>query len=645
MILLASFWARLTALPGSYLALWAVLAALTVGLVALMRSRWGRHRPTHRYVLLSVVGHLLLICLAMTVRFLSGPVGEESTSPVRVRIVMRSAPPAKTPEPAAALQQPTPAIVESPPPPLPIDAPEPRQEHTAAEAIEVPPLPDPPVEVAPPPPTELPNSTPPPETPPETQPETPPETPPVELPPAETAAEETPPTDLAAVPTAPAEIASTELTPLDSPPAAPPITTPIVAPAPTPIQKNIDSQPAQPSPQPTIAAPTWQSGVTQPVLTEGPPTPYGARTRDERWRLVEQEGGSRATEDAVAAALAWLAASQSRDGRWDADRWAAGREQQVFGEDRRSAGVRADMGITGLATLAMMGAGHSHFDGGPYANSIRAALEFLLRSQRTDGGLAGDATLFAQTYCHSMATFALAEALAETRDERLHQAVSRAVNYLITRQHQATGGWRYRPGQPGDMSQMGWVIMALRSAELGGVDVPPSAWAGIERFVDSVRRGQQGGLACYRRDGPVSRTMTAEALYCRQILGVPVTKPAGDEAITTLLAGPPGSGQANLYYWYYATLALHHHRNSGGLADTAWRTWNEALTRSLTTTQVRDGQNAGSWSPNTLWGGYGGRVYSTAMATMCLEVYYRYDPQQLIRDPWIAARPGGRSLR
>ena len=30
--------------------------------------------------------------------------------------------------------------------------------------------------------------------------------------------------------------------------------------------------------------------------------------------------------------------------------------------------------------------------------------------------------------------------------------------------------------------------------------------------------------------------------------------------------------------------------------------------------------------PNTVWGGYGGRVYTTAMATLCLEVYYRYLP-------------------
>ena len=44
-------------------------------------------------------------------------------------------------------------------------------------------------------------------------------------------------------------------------------------------------------------------------------------------------------------------------------------------------------------------------------------------------------------------------------------------------------------------------------------------------------------------------------------------------------------------------------------------------------TQESAGAAKGSWSPDDdLWGGYGGRVYSTAMGTLCLEVYYSYLP-------------------
>ena len=58
----------------------------------------------------------------------------------------------------------------------------------------------------------------------------------------------------------------------------------------------------------------------------------------------------------------------------------------------------------------------------------------------------------------------------------------------------------------------------------------------------------------------------------------------------------------------------------------SWSQWNKALQASLVETQSQEGALAGSWSPETRWGGYGGRVYSTATATLCLEVYYRFLP-------------------
>jgi hypothetical protein len=105
------------------------------------------------------------------------------------------------------------------------------------------------------------------------------------------------------------------------------------------------------------------------------------------------------------------------------------------------------------------------------------------------------------------------------------------------------------------------------------------------------------------------------------------------------LANPPNPREINLYYWYYATLALHHHRASDEAAAAAWQTWNGALTDVLLDTQIDSGPDAGSWSPDTNWGGYGGRVYSTALAAMCLEVYYRYAPHTELAQPSIANRP------
>jgi squalene cyclase len=291
--------------------------------------------------------------------------------------------------------------------------------------------------------------------------------------------------------------------------------------------------------------------------------------------------------------------------------------------------------------LAFLGAGHSHLQG-DYQDTVRRGLEFLIRSQASDGSLFGDSTLYAQMYCHSMATFALAEAQAMTGDARLRTAVAKAVEFSVRAQHPATGGWRYRPAvDAGDTSQLGWQMMALASAQRAGVDVPTHTWTRVARFLRSVRRGQHGGLASYRPDGPPSTSMTAEALYCRGLLhevgGEPIDPQAASEATKSVLASLPARERINLYYWYYASLALHQQRETNDQAATAWTTWNDALIEALVSTQHTAGSDAGSWNVNTVWGGYGGRVYTTAMAAMCLEVYYRYAPTS--GTPSMATRP------
>ena len=57
-----------------------------------------------------------------------------------------------------------------------------------------------------------------------------------------------------------------------------------------------------------------------------------------------------------------------------------------------------------------------------------------------------------------------------------------------------------------------------------------------------------------------------------------------------------------------------------------WKRWSEALQKTLLARQRASGALAGSWDPITRWDGYGGRVYSTALATLCLEAYYRFLP-------------------
>ena len=194
-----------------------------------------------------------------------------------------------------------------------------------------------------------------------------------------------------------------------------------------------------------------------------------------------------------------------------------------------------------------------------------------------------------------------------TADQRLLTAVRAAVQYTTGTQDRS-GSWRYQVGQPGDTSQLGWQLMALKSAEIGGLAMPAATRLGMERFLRSVSSGRRGGLACYQPARPIAtRSMTAEALACRQFLGRFDSPEVLREASGFLLEEPPGVGQVNHYYWYYGTLALHQ------VQGDAWQRWNAALQRTLLTSQRVEGAWAGSWDPDPVWGRCGGRVYSTSL--------------------------------
>lgn len=368
------------------------------------------------------------------------------------------------------------------------------------------------------------------------------------------------------------------------------------------------------------AAATGSRTASPRRLANGRPLPgiYGNRVEVDRGSVTRAEGGNERTEAAVAAALKWLAENQETDGRWDADKHGGGQETRVFGHDRQGAGARADTGVTALAVLALMASGHTHYEG-EYRVNVQKGLEFLLRSQARDGSMAGGSETYAQMYCHGMATLAIAEAYAMTGDDRLKWWVEKAIGYSVSAQNSTDGGWRYRPGDAGDMSQFGWQVMAIKTAETSGIAVPDRTKQGMQRFLTSMSSGRHGGLASYRPREDVSPTMTAEALACRYFLGLANDDPTIDEAANYVVASRPQREKMNLYFWYYGTLAMHQ------VQGERWSQWNEALQTRLLPVQRQDGRLTGSWDPgHDLWGGYGGRVYTTAMGALCLESYYRF---------------------
>ena len=104
------------------------------------------------------------------------------------------------------------------------------------------------------------------------------------------------------------------------------------------------------------------------------------------------------------------------------------------------------------------------------------------------------------------------------------------------------------------------------------------------------------------------------------MLGMLRDNPASEEAVEFLAKHRPTRTEYDVYYWYYGTLAMFQY---GGVS---FQKWYSPLRDMLVIDQRNDEEFVGSWDPRGRWGGYGGRVYSTAMSILCLEGTYRFMP-------------------
>jgi len=400
-----------------------------------------------------------------------------------------------------------------------------------------------------------------------------------------------------------------------------PLTVATVTPSPAPPPKL---KPADVPATPTVRA----ADVGQALMNRG-------RVARGEIGELEQLGGSAAAQRAVKAGLAWLARQQTKDGRWEL--------HQGYPDAGLSV-IRTDTGATALALLAFLGAGHTPQDG-DHAQNVQNGLRWLvdiqdpatgdLHDQRQEEGRQ------AAFYAHAMATIALCEALALTRDEALREPAQKAVGYLLQAQHPDTGGWKYRPlsrMMVGDLSVTGWALMALHTARMAGIDVPDHDFVRAFAFLDSV--AERGGSRYkYEPHDPPERitvALTAEGILCRQWLGWGRDHPPLRDAVAFLTDEEHrpqwAAGRRNVYSWYYTAQVLH---NLGG---EAWESWYLPTRDLVVKSQVTGGSARspndvrGSWHPtqppgaDEEYGQKAGRLYVTAMCLLLLETPYRHRP-------------------
>ncbi|MCC5850361.1 MAG: PD40 domain-containing protein [Verrucomicrobia bacterium] len=328
---------------------------------------------------------------------------------------------------------------------------------------------------------------------------------------------------------------------------------------------------------------------------------YHLRDPAVRRELIEQLGGSDETEAAIRRALEFFSRTQEAEGHWDIHKW---------GGDRNH-----DIAATSLVMLCFLGHGVTHQSEGAYQQTMEKALNWVLAQQGEDGALVGK-----DMYDHHIAAITLAEMYAMTRDDRIREPLERALAYAIAAQHGETGGWRYRPGEQGDTSVFGWAVMALTSAQQAGLSIPAETLARADGWLDRVSAGRDGGRYGYDSRDARRRAMTAEGMFARQLLGAPRNRADMIESAAFLSTELPEAGDVDLYHWYYGTLALFQHQGE------TWDQWNNRLRTILVDSQIREGEHAGSWAARGRYDNRMGRIVSTAIATLCLEVYYRYLP-------------------
>jgi hypothetical protein len=339
-----------------------------------------------------------------------------------------------------------------------------------------------------------------------------------------------------------------------------------------------------------------------------------------RKAMVGGYGGTKASERAVAAALNWLARHQNPDGSWSLNGFA----QYCQGDPCTDGGsAKSDVAATAMGLLPFLAAGQTHQSKGPYRQTIGAGFDWMIRKMKRDGDLRDGGNM----YAHGLASITLCEGFGLSQDSRIGLAAQNAIRFIEKAQIPGTGGWHYGiPPQAtlGDTSVVGWQLMALKSAQMAGLECNPPTFDGAKKWLKLVTKSKTGGLFAYNPTSGVAPAMTSVGLLCTQYMGTKRDDPAIQEGMNYLMNHLPNINSRDTYYWYYATQVMHN------VPGPQWDTWNREMRRVLIDTQIKDGCAAGSWDPGNPTADKhrepGGRVMITSLSALTLEVYYRYLP-------------------
>jgi len=378
-----------------------------------------------------------------------------------------------------------------------------------------------------------------------------------------------------------------------------------------------------------IIAPGQAGGDTENLLS-------GRNAHKRGMRLVEG-GAPKGSEAGVLDALDWLAKHQDADGKWDPKNFTAHcpRNRECSGLSKFISS-EARLGTTGIATLAYLSRGFTHDPGRrtridkKYALTVGKALKYILRNQQEDGSFREGGRII--NYTNGICTLVLIESFALTGDKTLVEPINSGLRFMVNCQ-QDSGGWDYGTamGNRNDTSVTSWVVLALKSARAIKCNAPWDTDFRLLRFLSEVT--SDDGTAYYTnhtadtKNNHRNLALTSGTLMVRLYLGLDDSPMAHMQA-NLISNNPPYSSRLTVsagkdhtyYYWYYGTLAVF------AMGGEYWKQWNRPMANALLSKQSTRGHEFGSWDPApSRWTNiFGGRVMSTAMAALDLEIYYRY---------------------
>lgn len=303
----------------------------------------------------------------------------------------------------------------------------------------------------------------------------------------------------------------------------------------------------------------------------------------------------------IAAAHSWLLSAQEADGHFDC---------------RKHGGIEGqNAATTSLAVLAFLGAGHTSKTG-MYKGTVAKGIDWL--STHDAPADVTQASLRALVLCENYGMAQANQASAES-----------AVKDLLARQG-GGGGWLEagpNDGRGNSIDPTVWAVMALKSAKVCGLLKQPGIGDDdpLQRAVQFLDAKEAEAVAKTNKAEVAAGLGIARIFSGYKVDDATVRRLAGAAAQKLPAWNNEGLGDESVS-WYHATLLTF----SKGGAE--WQRWNAALKDSLLTHQSKEAANTGSWdyregSAPFRWG----RIGTTTLSTLSLEVYYRY--QTIVPQP------------